>query len=79
MRAIQVNEFFDTLIAQNYTYQAYSIQFICGDLLIADTQTIYLLIEDAQICQITLLRWSFYLTEMCISKATDMVKYLLIS
>lgn len=30
-RAVNVNEFFDTLITQIYTYQSLSIQFICGD------------------------------------------------
>ena len=31
-RAINVNEFFDTLITQIYSYQNNTIQFICGDL-----------------------------------------------
>ena len=30
-RAIHVNELFDTVITQMYTYQNYTIQFICGD------------------------------------------------
>ena len=30
-RAVNVNEVFDALITQIYTYQTYTIQFICGD------------------------------------------------
>lgn len=30
-RAVNVNEFYDTLLTQIYTYQNLSIQFICGD------------------------------------------------